>query len=360
MQAIIQELLEHEGGMCVSLIMPTHYKAFGERARVASTLNKSLHTVEKGLLDRCDQRVCKRLSAKVRNLAKTLDLDHPPAGVGLFVSEGLARLVEFPFPVKEKVILSDTFEIQDILYNLDKLVGYHVLLLSKHHTRLFKGVGSQLREVRGGDFPMRFEDPYEEDERNYHALHSKDPSKVLDKRVEAFLREVYHKSRSYVKESHLVLMGGEKHMSRYKGMGRQLSLLGEVVGIYDQLRPHEVAGLVCPVVEKYQRALEEKLLEVIKMKVGQGKALHGVEALLPKLEELYKGHLIVERDFEIQGYVDPENGNLVVRPFDPLRYKKVPNVVEHLIERVIKLKHCRVDMVGHNLLQGYGRVVFMS
>lgn len=360
MQAIIKELLDHEGGVCVSLILPTSYKAFGEKDKVRIMMKNGVQEIEKGLEKRCDKVVCKSMCDRLHALVDQVDLNHPPAGVGVFLTESLARLIYFPFPVEQKVILSDTFEIQDILYNLDKLMVYHTLVLSKKHTRLFKGIGNSLREVVNNEFPKAFEDPYEEDKPSYHALYTKDPSQVEDKRVEAFMREVHHAAAPHVKGYPLVLIGLDKHISRYKGAGKHPTILGEIHATHDKLPIHEINKLVWPIVAKHQEELEVALSQAIDSKMRRGEAVYGVESVLSKMNEAYEMHLVVEKDFEVEGYLDTGDGRLLLNPLDPLRYRKIPNVVEHLIERVLKRNNGKVDIVGRNVLKGYEGIVLIT
>lgn len=360
MQAIIKELLDHEGGVCVSLIVPTSYKAFGERDNVRIMIKNGVHEVEKSLQKRYDKVVYKPLCDTLHGLVEQVDLNHPPEGIGIFITEGLARLVYFPFPVKEKTVISDTFEIQDILYNLDKLMVYHVLLLSKKDTRLFKGVGKSLQEVMNSEFPKTFEDPYEEDKPSYHAFYTKDPSQVLEKRVEAFLREVHHQSTSYVEGYPLILIGIDKYISTYKSHGNHPAILGEIHAHHDKLSTRAVSELVWPVVEKHQKEAEAALCDAIESKMRRQEAIYGIEGVLRKMDEAYEMHLLVEKDFEEKGYISSEDGAIVLDPFDPLRYKEVPNIIEHMIEKVLKRKNGKVDIVSRDLLQNYDRIVLIT
>ena len=360
MQAIIKELLDHEGGVCVSLIFPTTYKGFAEKDRVRITMKNSLHQAEKALVARYDKHKSRSLLSSIEGLSAQIDLNHPPQGVGIFVTEGLARLIYFPFPVEQKVVLSDTFELQDILYNLDQLSVYYLLVLSKKKTRLCKGVGKQLFEVVDSNFPKTFEDPYEEDKTSYHGYHAKDPSQVQQKRAEVFIREVHHSAAPYIKDYPVVLLGLDKHISRYKKSGKQPNILGEIHATHDRSTILELSKLVWPLVKKKQEELEETLVETIASKVNRSEACYGIEEVLNKVEKIYDVHLVVERDFEVEGCVDQSDGRLLCKPCDPPRYQAVPNVVEHVVEKVIKRKHGKVDVVAPNLLKAYGGIVLIT
>lgn len=359
MQAIIKELLNHEGGICLSLIVPTAYRSFQEKDSVRIMLKNGLQEVKKALEHKYDKEVYKPLLHALQGMVTKVDLNHPATGVGIFVTQGLARLIELPFTLDYKVVISDTFEIQDILYSLDKLMDYHVLLLNKKHTRLFKGVGNILREVVDDVFPRSFEDLYEENKPAYRALYNKDPSQVEEKRVGAFMREVHHVASPYVEGAPIIIIGLDKHISRYKISGKIPWLLGEIHATYDKIAVHELTKLVWPIVERHQESLARSLAKRIEEKLARQEAVYSIQRVLEVMDEVYDVHLVVERDFEVQGYLDREGGRLLLHPLDPVRYRAVPNIVEHMIEKVLRRKSGKVDIVERGLLKAYDRVVLI-
>ena len=359
MQKIIKELLSHEGGVCISLTVPTQYTSFADKDKVRIMLKNGLHKIDKELEKNYDKPIQRSLSSALHTLLEEVDLNHPPQGIAAYVTDGYSKLVHLPFAVKEKVVISDTFEIQDILFNLDQLIHYHVLLLSQKHTRLFEGLGLHIREIENEAFPKAFEDPYEEDKPAYHALHTKDLSHVSEKRVETFLRSVHHAVAPYIHKHPLVLMGIDKYISTYKSFGKPHELLGEIHANHDKLPVHELNKLVAPVIEAYQHTQEEALCQTIQQKIGRKEAVHGVEEVLQALETAHKMHLVVHKDYEVKGYLDRQ-GKLTRHQIDPLHDQEIPNLVEHIIEKVLKHKQSHVTVVSCKEIQAYDQIVLIT
>ena len=121
MQNTLRRLLKNEGGICVSLLLPTHYKAFPDRKKVEIAIHNGLREVEKKLHAQAEKTIAQKLIGSVEALLEEVDLNHPPQAISIFVTQGFAQLVRFPASVEQKVVVSDTFEIQDILYNISSI-----------------------------------------------------------------------------------------------------------------------------------------------------------------------------------------------------------------------------------------------
>ena len=147
MQTIVQELLQNQSDPSVSVVLPTTYHAFGDKQKVRITIKNGIHTIEKQLPKKYSASIAKLICQTLHRLADQIDFNHPPQSVALFVNQKYAKCIPLPFPVTPKAVISDTFEIQDLLYNLDKSIAYYVVHLSKKHTRLFKGMGPMLQEI---------------------------------------------------------------------------------------------------------------------------------------------------------------------------------------------------------------------
>lgn len=367
MQNTLRRLLKNEGGICVSLLLPTHYKAFPDRKKVEIAIHNGLREVEKKLHAQAEKTIAQKLIGSVEALLEEVDLNHPPQAIGIFVTQGFAQLVRFPASVEQKVVVSDTFEIQDILYNISSIT-YHVLLLNKNHTRLFKGIGLSLHEVKDHHFPYGYEDDHQKGPRaSTHAMHSNDPSKVEHHRMEAFFHEVKKRATPYIKDYPLLLIGMDKHIGYYKKAAphnHQVSL-GEVHASYNTIALPKLIEVIEPFAVQYQREAEEALIAKIKTKIQRGDAFQQVDGVLSALKQsqrMGRLHLITERDFEVAGYRHNTEGTLSLGPSEGEveSYDAIPNIAEHMVEQVIKRKDGHVSVVAPNLLKAYGRIVLVK
>ncbi|MCG8340944.1 MAG: hypothetical protein MI674_06785 [Cytophagales bacterium] len=360
MRAILKELLKNKRGRCISVIIPTELKSFDDKEKVNLTLKKAVNEVQEALKKDCSEKTAKHLRCSLNTLVKQIDLKHPQKGVGLFITDNFSKLIYFSFRVPYKVIISDSFEIKDILYNLDKLTEYNVLLLSKNHTRLFKGVGRNLTEIENNDFPQVFENEYEVNRAALHSMHNNEASKTNQSRLAAFFRKVDHLLESYLDQLPLILIGIDKYLSSYKEVGKHIRLILDVIpGNHDKESAHEISSLVWTVIEKYQTEKEKELLHAIEDKIQNKKAVSGIQEVWTVANEGRGHQLIVESNFESEGYINEAYNQLVFNPDQPNDFKKVDHVVEHMIEKVLS-GHGSVNILEDGALKKYGRIVLTT
>ncbi len=84
------------------------------------------------------------------------DIDYRYAldGLAIFVNHDFARKFYLPFPVKERVIIDESFATRDLVLTMNRSSRYWVLALSEKPTRLFEGARDTLAEITDYGFPM--------------------------------------------------------------------------------------------------------------------------------------------------------------------------------------------------------------
>ncbi len=86
----------------------------------------------------------------------------------------------------------------------------------------------------------------------------------------------------------------------------------------------------------------------------------GVLIALTQSQSMGRLHLITERNFEIAGYLHKTEGTFSLEAPKGESYDTIPNIVEHMVEQVIKRKDGHVSVVAPNLLKEYGRIVLVK
>ncbi len=159
----------------------------------------------------------------------------------------------------------------------------------------------------------------------------------------------------------------DKHIGYYKKAAphNHQPSLGEVHASYDTIALPKLTEVIKPFVEQYQRDAEEDLIAKIKTKIQRGEAFQqadGVLIALTQSQSMGRLHLITERDFEVAGYLHKTEGTLSLEPpeAEDETYDTIPNIVEHMVEQVIKRKDGHVSVVAPNLLKEYGRIVLLK
>ncbi|MCP3659800.1 MAG: hypothetical protein GY830_05595 [Bacteroidetes bacterium] len=358
MNNIIGELIENEIDICVSILIPTRYKSFKEKEKVNLMIKNCFHKLEKNLKDNYEKDIYRPLISKANDLINQLDINHPPEGIGIFISKDYEKFYSFNFPIKEKVIISGTFEIQDIIYDLNRLFEYYVLVLNKEKTKLFKGTGNDISEIYDDYFPKSYEDKKKE-VANHSNLHKPTPQ-IEQKYLEMFLKDVYHSAEKYFKNKPLILIGEEKYLKQTKKYFKKYTNnIGNIEhNIRNEEKIYEIIKMIKPILNEYQKHKENDVINLIENSFLNKKVAAGIHSVLENINTgKLNMHLIVEKDFEVSGYLDSKNQLHLEKKEDD--YNEIPNVVEHLIEKIFRRKDAKINIVNNKTLKKYESIVLI-
>jgi len=252
MKSILNELAKQQGSPMLSIIISTNMKSFSEKGKIKLKLKNGISLAEKELKQKFGEENTKKLIRSANSLTKQINLDHVEKGIGIYVSPGFEKLVSFPFAVQDKVVVDNFFEISDIHDNLDQMVEYSVMLMSRHMVRLFKGLGNKIEEVEDSNFPFLFEDQFQVARTSPHSLYNMEESEIDQARLDNYYRKVEKLLSTYTKENPVIIMGGIKSMSDFRTVRKnKYKVLAEISGNFDKFKVHEVSHLILPEIEKY-------------------------------------------------------------------------------------------------------------
>jgi len=137
----------------ISILLPTHH---------TSPENKQDPIRLKNLITETGNRLAQEFSGrniaplldKLNNLYEKIDFQKTLDGLAIYVSEDYEGVFMLPFNVMERVVIDNTFATRDLVYTLNRVPRYWVLVLSEKPTRLFMGTKNTLEEITTHGFPM--------------------------------------------------------------------------------------------------------------------------------------------------------------------------------------------------------------
>jgi hypothetical protein len=152
-------LQNERGNICVSIIVPTH-RLSHERTVDRLAVVRACDMARQMLKHKYKTEEIGPLLGGIDALFKDIDFVHNADGIGMYISANTRRLVRFPFPVEEKVMVGDNFELRDLLYKVSYSVPYFVLALTEKNARFFEGSWDELQEINDNYFPKEYVDEY--------------------------------------------------------------------------------------------------------------------------------------------------------------------------------------------------------
>lgn len=357
----IRAIIQERNDWCVSVIIPTH-RTSPDRRVDSEVLSKSIRhakSIVSGKNPPPD--IAKVITGSLDQLAQEFDPVHAMDGLGLFVSPETARLVYFPFPVKEKIIVDNTFEVRDLYYLEQFSKPYYVLQLKKDEAHLFLlETGSAAREVTNTYFPMKNEEEYEYSRSSLGTSFGfagkgfeKDKSVVNKTRQEPFYKEVARNVMPYTKAGDLLVSGTKHVLSGFDELrDRRLRIKGRITGNFKELndlfdharntyfecKHHEIQMMI------------DSLTELI----GTKKVVHGVRNVWSAAIAGKGDTLLVEKDLHEEGITLPDGG-LANLPDNSSDKNTITDKVDHIINAIID-KGGKVIFTEENQLNEYDHI----
>ena len=253
MKKTILNQLKAQGQVpCISILVNTQQKSFGDREQIELRLKNSVKRAIQDVKSRYRDSDFQKLEKTLLEMSRSLDYSSMQAGIGLFVAPETSQIVSFPLPIEELVEVADEFNTDAIEKTLAHMKDYAVLALSMRKTRLFLGQGNHLDEIDNEDFPVGFADEFQKKRSSPYAFYSEEESKIDQARKNSFFRELDNRLITYLHNNPIVLIGVKEHISDFKSITKYKSqIIAELSGNYDKSRISEINRMVWPKVAEY-------------------------------------------------------------------------------------------------------------
>lgn len=360
----LSAILSERGNICVSVIVPAHRTSPDRRSDELNT-KTAIEKAGQLLKTKYSSDIALSLMNKLQVLFQQVDFDHNEDGLGFYVSSNVQFHISFPFPVEEKVVVGNSFEIRDVLYKVNYSDPYYALLLTEHGAQLFQGSWTELEVIKDKQFPIEYEEEYvysppsrSMSYAGYAHVKSfeKDKSELEMIRYKNFFHRVDKMLNGYlVNNVPLIVLGAEKPLALFKNTSsHQKQFAGMIAGSYRYFNLKQLSDLISPVIFGYLQDKRAKLINEFIEKTGQHLATSGIQDIWSAAMEGKAFKLLVEKDYRCPGFLGENNYYLYLRP--PQRpHMVLTDAVDDLIEMVLE-KEGRVFFVDNGLLKDYERI----
>ena len=151
-KAILQA--EHDAP-CISLYQPTH-RTFPDRQQDPIRFGNLLKEIENSLDRQYSNEQITAILRPFRDLAKDSRFwNHTLDSIAIFATADIFKVYNLQRPVREKVIVADSFHTKPLMRILQSADRYHVLGLNSHEATLFEGNRYALDAIDpAGGFPQ--------------------------------------------------------------------------------------------------------------------------------------------------------------------------------------------------------------
>lgn len=334
----------------VSIILPFEPK-MSLKQEITHSLNIIEDQVKQELLDNYPGEIGLLVFQKLRAIIKTLNFNTHKKSIAIYVSPVFEKVLYLDIAVEEKVIVDDSFEIRDLLYNKKQLHKYLVLLLSGKESRMFLGNCSTFVRIVSNtpesvssyinDMPSRVANFSDMSERKEIVM-----EKFLH-HVDAALDIILNSYRLP-----LFVLGTEKMLGQFKKLTKHTgSVIDYIQGNYEAATQQELLGVLSPYIADWKRVKLKDLLNQLEEAAGKGKLALGMKKVWREAMN-HKGRLlVVEKDYMYPAHPhDKAEIDKVIAPYNKFSY--IRDAVDDVIEKVLE-NGGDVEFVDKDLMKGH-------
>lgn len=361
-------LQNEKSDICISIILPTHPLSPGRRTDPVQ-LEKNIQQAKYDIQSRYGNAVADNLMQRIDELYRQIDFMHNTAGVGLFVSRHVKKLIHFFFPVKERITIAETFDIRDLLFESYYDVPYFVLVVAQKEAKLYNGRLNKVTEITDANFPVKNDAEYEYSRPARGSSYmgnsnvkgfEKDKSVTEEIRLKSFFREADELLNNYL-DAHtpLIVTGENKDLVCFREVTtHEHNIACNIPGNYTMYSEYELGNLTWKAMKTFLDNNKEKLIRDLREKVG---GISGNE-----IGEMWKAvldgrgyKLIVEKDHSMPAYLANDNDHELYLNPPKYAHSIIPDIVNKLIALVLE-KDGEVILVGNDALRDHMRSALIT
>lgn len=150
---VLRELLRWTESPCISLYQPTH-RATPDDLQDPIRYKKLVRDAERSLQEKYSGREVRPLLEPFHALVDDYHFwTHQRDGLAILAAPGIFEVFRLERPVKELVVVADSFHLKPLLRMVQSADRYQVLCLDRHKASLFEGNRDTLEAVDVGDMP---------------------------------------------------------------------------------------------------------------------------------------------------------------------------------------------------------------
>jgi hypothetical protein len=345
---VLRELLKGNEPPCISLYQPTH-RANPDNLQDPIRYKNLVRDAKRSLREKYSGREVRPLLEPFQALSDDYDFwTHQRQGLAVLAAAGTFEVFRLQRPVKELVVVADTFHLKPLVRMLQSADQYQVLCLDRHKASLYEGNRDALDQVDVGDMPTtittalgdQLTDPqrriaYNAEPAVFHGQGGRkdEVDKDRDRFFQVIDREVLDRF-SRPSELPLILAALPEYHAEFRRISRNPFLQPEGVEKNPgSLMPEQLRAEVWRVVEPKYLSRLARLTEDHRTAEARGLAASELNDVARAVVASRIGVLLVEADRVIPGRFDQATGE--VRP-GRLADPEVGDVIDDLAEAVLR------------------------
>jgi hypothetical protein len=339
----------------ISLIMPFEPK-INLKSELEYRLKMAVGKVEKELMNNYPSEKALPVINRLKELTGHINYNTHKKSMAIFLSPMVEKVFYLDIPVEEKIIIDESFEIRDLVYQKKQEVQYLVLMLSAKRSIMFLANGSDMKLVKSNTADRVVNDTAE---RVANFSDAEDRSEIL---LDKFLHQMDDDLTLMLKAYPLpvFVMGAERVLGHYKKLTRhEQDITGFIQGNYEDLPEPEIYKVVQPYVRNWREVKQVDLLHQLEKAMGAKKLAHGIREVWHAATHKNSRLLLVEK-----GYMYPARQgaepDVIYKEEIPSDYPfYIKDAVDDVIQKVLE-NGGDVEFTEDDVLKEYGHIALIQ
>lgn len=154
MKQELKKLKSVKAPNCITVILNTH-RTHPDSEKDPILLKNLVSEAADRLNQYEDKHTARALTDKLERFAGSINHQKNLESLALFVNENMEKSLKLPIPVTDRVEISDSFAIRDLLRAINLDANYYVLVLGKDEARLIEAHNDKEVQEFGAPFPIK-------------------------------------------------------------------------------------------------------------------------------------------------------------------------------------------------------------
>lgn len=353
----IQELIEAvKYRPAVSLIMPFEPK-MDAKSELVHSLKIAAGKIERELSGNYPKEIANIVMIKLNRCIKNLNFSTHKKSIAIYVSPIVEKIMYLEIPVKEKIVVNESFEIRDLVYCKKDLQKYLLLLLSSQAYKIFLGDTNSLINIVSSGTDSAFTDSHDLPERVANFSDTTERKEII---LNKFLYLVDNTLNIILKAYPLPLfvLGAKKIAGHFKAITKNTSAVIEYVhGNYEEASVVELQQLLQPYLANWKKIKQKTLLNLLEDANGKKKLALGIQDVWKQASKKNGRLLVVEKNYNYAAVYGSSKEDIY--PEAETTFSTIKDAVDDVIEKVLE-NGGDVEFTEAGTLKHYDRIALIQ
>ena len=342
----------------ISIVMPFEPK-MNQKAALSHSLKIAADKVERELREAYSTEIIELVMGKLRSVISNLNYNTHKKSIAIYVSPVFEKVLYLDIAVEEKIMVNESFEIRDLVYNKKQSHQYLVLVINGKKSRMFLGNSKTFVKIIADTSSSVYAYINDAPEKVSNFSDNSSRREII---MEKFLHHIDN-SLGIILHSYrlpLFVMGPERIVGHFKKLTKHGSAVIEYIyGGYDEANAEELAAVLQPYTAKWKEVKQKELLNQLEDAAGKKQLACGIRNVWREAMN-HKGRLlVVEKDYM---YAAQHGGskNVIYMPSKSYsKFSHIKDAVDDVIEKVLE-QGGDVEFVEKDVLKDYHHIALVQ